>query len=68
MKRITQPAFSAITSIVIVLAIFLPGCGGTKHDCQQAGHEWVTGRSGEVRCNHCGVYQPKDTNESKTKE
>lgn len=59
--------FSSARIILLSVTLLLPGCGGgKKHDCQQNGHEWVSGKSGEVRCKFCGVYQQKEvTNDKK---
>ena len=65
MKTKPHPRFSAVSAILIVVAIFLPGCGGVNHDCQNEGHSWVTGKSGETRCKHCGIYQTKETTSGK---
>jgi hypothetical protein len=52
-----KAGFSTISLILLLLALLAPGCGGKKHDCKTEGHEWVEGRSGEMRCKHCGIYQ-----------
>lgn len=59
------PTHSAVLIILTVLMYLSAGCNGTKYDCQQNGHEWATGKSGEARCKHCGVYQSNDTPEEK---
>lgn len=57
---------SYIPFVILALTLLLLGCGGgVKHDCQQEGHEWVTGRSGEIRCKYCGVYQQTTTKSQK---
>jgi len=62
MKTKPRSRFSAVSGILIVMAIFLPGC---EHDCQKEKHFLVTAKSGETRCKHCGIYQPTETTSDK---